>query len=96
VLLSLHVFGIFGGKCILLAWTNGELLIWMDTDRGHGLEPIAKKFEGDFGVKVKIEAPENITDSFSIAAQAGKGPDILVLATRQARRMGGRRFDRAG
>jgi hypothetical protein len=45
VLLSLHVFGIFGGKCILLAWTNGELLIWMDTDRGHCLEPIAKKFE---------------------------------------------------
>jgi hypothetical protein len=26
----------------LFAWTNGELLIWMGTDRGHGLEPIAK------------------------------------------------------
>jgi len=62
----------------LFAWTNGELLIWMDTDRGHGLEPIAKKFEGDFGVKIKIEAPENITDSFPIAAQAGKGPDIVI------------------
>ena len=56
----------------LFAWTNGELLIWMDTDRGHGLEPIAK----NFGVKVKIEAPENITDSLPIAAQAGKGPNI--------------------
>jgi maltose/maltodextrin transport system substrate-binding protein len=62
----------------LLAWTNGELLIWMDTDRGHALEPITKKFEGDFGVKIKIEAPENITDSFPIAAQAGKGPDIVI------------------
>src|SRR5271169_4422306 len=61
-----------------LGWTNGELLIWMDTDRGHGLEPIAKKIEGDFGVKIKIEAPENITDSFPIAAQAGKGPDIVI------------------
>src|SRR5262249_24928856 len=34
----------------LLAWTNGQLLIWMDADRGHALEPIAKKFESDFGV----------------------------------------------
>ena len=52
----------------------------MDTDRGRGLEPIAKKFESDFGVKVKIEAPENITDSFPIAAQAGTGPDIVIWA----------------
>jgi hypothetical protein len=69
-LISMHLF----------AWTNGELLIWMDTDRGHGLEPIAKKFGSDFGVKVKIEAPENITDSFPIAAQAGTGPDIVIWA----------------
>ena len=75
----------------LLAWTNGELLIWMDTDRGRGLEPIAKKFESDFGVKIKIEAPENITDSFPIAAQAGKGPDIVIWAHDKARRVGGRR-----
>src|SRR5260370_31651741 len=24
----------------LFAWTSGELLIWMDSDRGHGLAPI--------------------------------------------------------
>jgi maltose/maltodextrin transport system substrate-binding protein len=69
-LISMHLF----------AWTNGELLIWMDTDRARGLQPIAIKFEGDFGVKVKIEAPENITDNFPIAAQAGKGPDIVIWA----------------
>jgi maltose/maltodextrin transport system substrate-binding protein len=64
----------------LRAWTSGELLIWMDADRSHGLAPIAKKFESDFGIKVKIETPEKITDSFPIAAQAGKGPDIVIWA----------------
>jgi maltose-binding protein MalE len=53
----------------LFAWTNGELLIWMDADRGHALEATAKKFENDFGLKVTIGASEKITDSFPIAAQ---------------------------
>jgi maltose/maltodextrin transport system substrate-binding protein len=64
----------------VLAWVNGELLIWMDSDRGYALELIAKKFENDFGLKVTIEAPEKITDSFQIAAQAAKGPDIVIWA----------------
>src|SRR5258708_39853930 len=63
----------------LFAWTNGELLIWMDGDRGQALKAIAaKKFENDFGLKVTIEAPEKITDSFPIAAQMAKGPDIVI------------------
>ena len=66
----------------LFAWTNGELLIWMDPDRGQALKAIAaKKFENDFGLKVTIEAPEKITDSFPIAAQMAKGPDIVIWAT---------------
>jgi maltose/maltodextrin transport system substrate-binding protein len=64
----------------LFAWTNGELLVWMDSDRGYALAPAAKKFETEFGIKVTIESPEKITDSFSIAAQAGKGPDIVIWA----------------
>ena len=64
----------------LCAWTNGELLVWMDSDRGYALAPAAKKFETDFGIKVTIESPEKITDSFAIAAQAGKGPDIVIWA----------------
>src|SRR6266436_5746248 len=65
----------------LFAWTNGELLIWMDGDRGQALKAIAaKKFENDFGLKVTIEAPEKITDSFPIAAQMEKGPDIVIWA----------------
>ena len=64
----------------LFAWTNGELLVWMDNDRGRALAPIVEKFKTDLGLKVTIEAPEKITDSFPIAAQAGKGPDIVVWA----------------
>ncbi len=64
----------------LLAWTNGELLIWMDNERGRALQPIVNKFEADLGLKITIETPEKITDSFPIAAQAGKGPDFVIWA----------------
>lgn len=62
------------------AWSNGELLIWMDGDRGPALEPILKKFEEKYSIKVRTEAPQNITDSFPTAAQSGKGPDIVIWA----------------
>jgi maltose/maltodextrin transport system substrate-binding protein len=64
----------------LFAWTNGELLIWMDNERGGALRPIVNKFQTDLGLKVTIETPEKITDSFPIAAQAGKGPDFVIWA----------------
>jgi maltose/maltodextrin transport system substrate-binding protein len=64
----------------LFAWTNGELLIWMDNERGAALKEIVHKFEADLGLKVTIETPEKITDSFPIAAQAGKGPDLVIWA----------------
>ena len=64
----------------LSAWTNGELSIWMDNDRAKGLAPIAQKFEDDFGIKITIDTPEKITDTFPMAAQAGKGPDVVVWA----------------
>ena len=39
----------------LLAWTNGELLIWMDNARADAVKRIAQKFENDLGIKVSIE-----------------------------------------
>ncbi len=62
------------------AWTDGELLVWMDSDRTRTLEPIVKKFEEQYSIKVRLEAPQNITDSFPTAAQGGKGPDIVIWA----------------
>jgi maltose/maltodextrin transport system substrate-binding protein len=64
----------------LSAWTNGELLIWMDNDRAKGLASVAQKFQDDFGIKITVDTPENITDAFPMAAQAGKGPDVVVWA----------------
>jgi maltose/maltodextrin transport system substrate-binding protein len=52
----------------------------MDAERGKAVDAIAQKFEADLGLKVTIETPENLTDSFPIAAQAGKGPDIIIWA----------------
>src|SRR6266436_4400515 len=68
------------GPINVFAWTNGELLIWMDSDRGRAVQALAQKFEADLGIKVIIETPEKITDSFPIAAQAGKGPDFVIWA----------------
>jgi maltose/maltodextrin transport system substrate-binding protein len=62
------------------AWTNGQLLIWMDADRASAMQLVAKKFERDYGIPVQIETPEKITDNFPLAAQAGKGPDIVIWA----------------
>jgi maltose/maltodextrin transport system substrate-binding protein len=64
----------------LFAWTDGELLIWMDPDRGQAVKPLAEKFEKDLGVDVKIETPEKLTENFPLAAQVGKGPDIVIWA----------------
>jgi len=62
------------------AWTDGELLVWMDSDRTRTLEPVLKDFREKYGIKVQLEAPQNITDSFPTAAQSGKGPDIVIWA----------------
>lgn len=52
----------------------------MDADRAAAVEQLAQRFEREFGIKVRIETPEKITDDFPIAAQAGKGPDIVIWA----------------
>ena len=64
-----------------LAWTDGELLIWVSDNRGHNaLVELGEKFENEMGVSVKVETQENITDKFQAAAPSGKGPDIFVWA----------------
>jgi maltose/maltodextrin transport system substrate-binding protein len=63
------------------AWTDGELLIWINGDKGYnGLAEVGKKFEKDLGIPVKVEHPEGATDKFQAAAQTGKGPDIMLWA----------------
>jgi maltose/maltodextrin transport system substrate-binding protein len=72
---------LFSSAVSALAWTDGELLIWINGDKGyHGLAEVGKKFEKELGVPVKVEAPEGATDKFQAAAQGGKGPDIMFWA----------------
>jgi maltose/maltodextrin transport system substrate-binding protein len=77
---NLILFLLIAGSHIAGAWTNGELLIWMDADRASAMQLVANKFEQDYGIPVRIETPEKITVNFPLAAQAGKGPDIVIWA----------------
>ncbi|HXL25713.1 MAG TPA: extracellular solute-binding protein, partial [Chthoniobacterales bacterium] len=77
---TLVLFLLFTATHIAGAWTNGQLLIWMDADRASAMQMVANKFEQDYGIPVRIETPEKITDNFPLAAQAGKGPDIVFWA----------------
>ncbi len=56
------------------AWTNGQLLIWMDADRASAMQLVAKKFERDYGIPVQIETPEKITDNFRSRRKLAKDP----------------------
>ena len=65
----------------VFAWTDGELLVWINGDKGsRGLAEVGKKFEKDLGIQVKVETPDGLTDKFQAAAQSGKGPDIVFWA----------------
>ena len=64
----------------LNAWTNGQLVIWMDSGLAQGLRPIAEKFKQDWGIEITIDTPANIINDFQLAAEAGKGPDIVIWA----------------
>lgn len=81
-----HFVGLFAVAFLSLqvqkawGWKNGELLIWMDSERGRAVQTLGEQFERDLGITVTVETPEKITDSFPIAAQAGKGPDIVIWA----------------
>jgi maltose/maltodextrin transport system substrate-binding protein len=70
----------FGFSAALLAFQDGELLIWMDGDRAAALRPFADEFKEQFGIRVTIQSPEKLTDNFQTAAQSWKGPDIIVWA----------------
>src|SRR6516225_8545388 len=47
------------------AWVNGELSIWMDADRVPAMQKAGHKFEHDYGIKVNVDATENIPNNFS-------------------------------
>ncbi|KEQ19441.1 maltose/maltodextrin ABC transporter substrate-binding protein MalE [Endozoicomonas numazuensis] len=65
----------------VFAFQDDELVIWVGGDKAYnGIREVAKEFQDDTGIKVKVEIPENLTDRFQQAAASGSGPDILFWA----------------
>jgi maltose/maltodextrin transport system substrate-binding protein len=63
------------------AWVEGEVLVWIGGDKGwRGLAELGKKCEAEWGIPVKVEPLDGLTDKFQTAAQTGKGPDIVIWA----------------
>ncbi len=63
------------------AWTEGELLVWISSNKGYnGLAEVGQRFEKDRGVKVTVEHSDRFVDRLRSASQNGGGPDILLWA----------------
>jgi arabinogalactan oligomer / maltooligosaccharide transport system substrate-binding protein len=63
---------------------DATLRIWADDTRSAILAPLAAAFLAEYNVEVIIEEVANIRDQFIIAAPAGEGPDITIIAHDQA------------
>lgn len=70
------------GACPALASTPGTLLIWADEVRSQVLLDLARTFEAEYGIPVRVQEMGfgDIRDTLNVAAPAGEGPDILVGA----------------
>ena len=57
-----------------------SITIWADDTRAPILTDLAESFQAEYGVGLIVEQVADINDQFPIAAPAGEGPDILILA----------------
>ena len=80
---TLLLGGLAGGLVLAAgtaqAWEDGELLIWINGDKGYtGLQAVGDRFAEELGIPVRVEHPDQATDRFQQAASAGGGPDIFI------------------
>ena len=57
-----------------------NITVWADEDRTVILNKLKGAFQDEYGVGLIVEEVADIYDQFPIAAPAGEGPDILILA----------------
>ncbi len=57
-----------------------SITVWADDTRAPILIDLAESFQAEYGVGLVVEQVADINDQFPIAAPAGEGPDILILA----------------
>lgn len=60
------------------------LRVWADEQRAPVLSALATEFKAEYDVELVVENISGIRDQFSVAAPAGEGPDIIILAHDQA------------
>jgi len=58
----------------------GTLRIWADEQRAPVLAELGAAFKAEYNVEVVVENISGIRDQFMVAAPAGEGPDIIVIA----------------
>jgi maltose/maltodextrin transport system substrate-binding protein/arabinogalactan oligomer/maltooligosaccharide transport system substrate-binding protein len=63
---------------------TATIRIWADEQRAPVLSTLAEDFLAEYGVELLVENISGIRDQFSVAAPAGEGPDIIVVAHDQA------------
>ena len=63
---------------------SATIRIWADEQRAPVLSELAADFFAEYGVELVVENISGIRDQFSVAAPAGEGPDIIILAHDQA------------
>lgn len=56
------------------------LRIWADEQRAPVLTELGAQFQAEYNVEVVVENISGIRDQFLVAAPAGEGPDIIVIA----------------
>lgn len=61
------------------AFERGELLIWINSDKGHeGLAEVGRRFEAETGVAVTVETPEDLTTQYDHYGYSTRAPDIVI------------------
>ena len=61
-----------------------SIRIWADEQRAPVLSELAEDFKAEYNLELVVENISGIRDQFLVAAPAGEGPDIVVLAHDQA------------
>src|SRR5690554_35658 len=62
-----------------LATERGELLIWINSDKGYqGLAEVGKRFEQATGIPVTVETPDDLTTQYDHYGYSSNAPDIII------------------
>ena len=67
-----------------VAEPDASIRIWADDTRSAILSELADDFLAAYNVELIVEEVADIRDNFTVAAPAGEGPDIIIIAHDQA------------